>query len=63
MGMVARREFLEGREFHVGTGKLPVESHQPQWEEWTNEYPGLQLRQCKHPDCDLDDWRKVITPA
>jgi hypothetical protein len=51
MGAVARIEDDQ----HVGTGKLPVEPHDPQWGAWEADGP-LLVRFCTHPDCDLADY-------
>jgi hypothetical protein len=42
---------------HVATSKSQAAGtrHQPQWGEWLPDGP-CRLRQCEHPDCDLDDY-------
>ena len=54
MGAVMRRE--QG-EIHFSTGKLRPEGepHLPEWSDWFSEHT-IWMRQCRHPDCDLDDY-------
>lgn len=58
MGAVARRVYRDGVEVHESTGKLGPDGtpHEPSWSEWFSEGPVL-MRQCRHPDCDLDDYK------
>ncbi len=54
MGAVARTR-SDG--LHESTGKLVPEgtTHEPQWSEWMPEGP-VVIRQCQHPDCDVDEY-------
>lgn len=55
MGAVARRTGSPER--HVSSGKNPdFEDHAPVWSEWFRDGP-VVMRQCRHPDCDLDDYQ------
>lgn len=55
MGAVAKVEVRDGVEFHISTGKDPdFRDHEPQWSAPSLEYFKAWLRQCLHPDCDID---------
>lgn len=58
MGALMRREQVDNVEVHISTGKLKPagQQHEPQWSEWFSDGPAM-MRQCRHPDCDLDDYK------
>lgn len=58
MGALMHRTEADGLEAHVSTGKLAPadEKHFPQWGDWSHEWGSVWMRQCLHPDCDLDDY-------
>lgn len=60
MGAVARTR-PDG--FHESTGKLGIPqgiTHEPMWGKWMHEWFGIEVRQCQHPDCDVEDYRKML---
>lgn len=60
MGAIAR----PGRDgLHESTGKLTPEgtTHVPEWSEWEAADMGLSVRQCRHPECDVDEYRATLT--
>lgn len=63
MGAVAKIDPNTG--VHVSTGKLAPagDAHEPQWSPWSAEWPGLERRFCRHPECDVEDWRKIAAEA
>ena len=44
----------------TGHGGAPEGTpHEPVWGEWQHEWANLEMRQCRHPDCDVDDYRNI----
>lgn len=56
MSAVARTR-PDGLHEATGHGEAPFgTTHEPQWGEWMQDGP-VQIRQCEHPDCDVDAYR------